>query len=430
MYYKYFWLRQVAAVRQGGWRTLFQKAAAGSRVIFGQIVLGVGVLVTAPAVLLVVCVKPFVIIRFGILGSSRIGHFSIDTEAYLCAKDAPYWGAPFYDIIGINSSVCNSQLHAMWARTMRITPGGWLWQLLGVSCCYWTRANLHKIDFCQSISCHTDWIAASTTNPHVEFSADEVRRGKDLLQALGIPEGASWVCIHNRDSSYLEQTFNIGPWLYHNFRDFSVSSLVLAARTLATRGYYVVRMGKVVSERMEFEGPQIIDYASSEARCDFADMYLLAKCGFYLGSDAGLMVVPMMFRRPVAFVNYPVVRELLIAQYWNSTPFLIKRMRWVGSGKFLSLRELFLCGFDDFWHSQSYEAAGVELIGATPEEVCDLAIEVDDRLGGRWVGTVEDEALQDEFWHIMRDLVPSFSVGYIHARIGAAFLRKHQYLLG
>ena len=384
---------------------------------------------TAPAVLVVVCVKPFVIIRFGTLASSRIGHFTLDTEAYLCAKDAPHSGAPFFDIIGINSSVCNSQLQVMWARTMRITPGGWLWELLGVSCCYWTHTNCHRVNFVQSICCHTDWIAAPTTKPHIEFSADEMRRGKDLLQSLGIPAGASWVCIHNRDSSYLEQTFNIGPWLYHNFRDFSVSSLALAAKALAGRGYYVVRLGKVVSGRLELEGPQIIDYASSEARCDFADMYLLAKCEFYLGSDAGLCVVPMMFRRPVAFVNYPVVRELLISQYWNSTPFLIKRMRWVSNGQFLSLRELFLSGFDEFWATQSYDAAGVELIGATPEEVCDLAIEVDDRLVGRWVGTAENEALQEKFWHIMRELVPSFRGGYIHARIGAAFLRRHQYLL-
>ncbi len=316
----------------------------------------------------------------------------------------------------------------MWARTLRIYPGGWLWDLLGRSCCFWARTNLHKVSFVRPIGFHTDWIAAAT-NPHIAFSIAEQRRGTDLLRALGIPSGASWVCIHNRDSSYLEQTFKIGPWLYHDFRDFTVGSLALAARELARRGYYVLRMGKVVSEKLTVDEPRVIDYSASEARCDFADMFLLAKCAFYFGSDAGIMTVPMMFRRPVAFVNYPVVRELFISQYWNSTPFLIKRMRWIRSGQFLSLREVFSCGFDNFWSSQAYQSAGVELIGATPEEVCDLAIEVDDRMTGRWVGTAQDEDLQRRFWDIMHEVILDHMGGVNQARIGAAFLRKHQYLL-
>ena len=428
MSYKDFWLRQLAAVKQGGPRTLFSKIVSGSKFILRQIALAIGIVATAPVVFVVVCLKPLVIIRFGALASSRIGHFTLDTEAYLCSKDTYKSGPPFFDIIGIDSSVSKSQLYAMWARTLRIFPGGWLWDLLGRSCCFWARTDLHTISFMRPTRFHTDWIAAAT-NPHIGFSLDEQRRGKDLLQALGIPSGASWVCIHNRDSSYLEQTFKIGPWLYHDFRDFTVGSLALAARELARRGYYVLRMGKVVSEKLTVEEPRIIDYAASEARSNFADMFLLAKCAFYFGSDAGLANVPLMFRRPVALVNYPVVRELLESFYWNTTPFLIKRIRRVRSGQFLSFREVFSCSFDKFWTSQAYQSAGVELVGATPEEVCDLAIEVDDRMTGRWVGTAQDEDLQRRFWDIMHEVILDHMGGVNQARIGAAFLRKHQYLL-
>jgi len=44
-------------------------------------------LLTAPVVMLAVLVRPFVLVRFGILRSERIGHFVGDTEAYLCALD-------------------------------------------------------------------------------------------------------------------------------------------------------------------------------------------------------------------------------------------------------------------------------------------------------------------------------------------------------
>ena len=120
---------------------------------------------------------------------------------------------------------------------------------------------------------------------------------------------------------------------------------------------------------------------------------------------------------------------MLRSYYWNSAPFVIKRLRYFDTGKFIGLREQFLLGLGDEWTSAGYDAAGVELICATPDEVCDLAIEVDDRMTGRWVGTAEDEALQRRFWDIMREVIPDFRGGVIHARIGAAFLRKHQYLL-
>jgi len=44
-------------------------------------------LLTAPVVMFAVLVRPFVLVRFGILRSERIGHFVGDTEAYLCALD-------------------------------------------------------------------------------------------------------------------------------------------------------------------------------------------------------------------------------------------------------------------------------------------------------------------------------------------------------
>lgn len=427
--YIHFWIRQLAAVRQGGLRTLVRKIVSGSKFIFTQMVFGVWIVVTAPVVLLIVCCKPWVIIRFGTLASSRIGHFGLDTEAYLCARDAHKLGAPFFDIIGVTGLISNRQLLIMWARTMRISPGGWLWQLLGQSCRFWMRTDSHVIPFVQSVGSFTDWIAVPTAAPHLVFSTAELLRGEALLKALGIPSDASWVCIHNRDSSYLEQTFNIGPWLYHDFRDFSVRCFSLAAKELAGRGYYVVRMGKMVLERIDFDDSKIIDYAGSELLCDFADIYLLSKCKLFLGSDSGLMTVAMMFRRPVAFVNYPVVGELLKSFFWNSTPSLIKRLRYIDSGETIGLRELYSRGLGDVWNSADYEAAGVELIGSTPREVCDLAIEVEDRMAGRWVGTAEDEALQQRFWDIMRELVPEFRGGPIQARIGAAFLRAHQYLL-
>ncbi len=39
-------------------------------------------------------------------------------------------------------------------------------------------------------------------------------------------------------------------------------------------------------------------------RTDFMDIYLSAKCKFFITSGVGLMAIPMIFRRPLLCVNY------------------------------------------------------------------------------------------------------------------------------
>ena len=72
-------------------------------------------------------------------------------------------------------------------------------------------------------------------------------------------------------------------WSYHSYRNFSVESLKLAAEFFADKGYFVLRMGKVVEEKLHSNNKKIIDYANTNLRSDFADMYLLANCEAYFG---------------------------------------------------------------------------------------------------------------------------------------------------
>ena len=48
-----------------------------------------------------------------------------------------------------------------------------------------------------------------------------------------------------------------------------------------------------------------------------------------------------------------------------------------GMKRFLSLREMFEFGLCSTGESNKFEETGVEVISNTPEEICELAIEVD-----------------------------------------------------
>ena len=385
-------------------------------------------LLTAPVVMFAVLVRPFVLVRFGILRSERIGHFAADTEAYLCGLDQEPSAKFRVDIIGCLEPVCNLYLKQMWKRTFPITSGAYLWRLLDRSCQFWTRGDIHhaKMD---GLSKYYKYLLI--TPPHLYFTDEEKQLGRELLSQLDIPVGSKWVCVHNRDSAYLKKTLgHVQQWSYHDYRDFSIHSMMSAAEELAGRGYYVIRLGAIQSETHSSSNRKIIDYASSPHRSDFGDIYLSSGCSFYIGSDSGIACLPLIFRKPVCFINFTLTAvDLIPKQQCYRLPFITKHLFHKKKSRFLSLREMFEAGLHNAGQSHRFVEAGVEVVSNTPEEICDLAIEVSERLKGQWQPQTEDETLQQRFWELVRRYALKSNWGDIKPLIGSAFLRQHQYLL-
>ncbi len=417
-----FCQQQFYQIQRGGWWVFVRKL----RSLLRRLSFLTGIIATAPLVLLLVVIRPYLLVRFGRIRSERIGHFAHDVEAYLCALDRKKPDRHIIDIIGCPEPVCNRHLRAMWARIIRITPGASLWEILDRACQFFTRGDAHHIQFSGRSK---DYRLFPVSESHLRFTNEEHQRGQVLLEQMGIPSGASWICIHNRDSAYLDKALD-GRWSYHDYRDFSAQTMTSAAEELSSRGYYVVRMGSVVAERLVSNNTMVIDYASGALRSDFADIYLLANCSAYIGSDSGIFSVALIFRKPIVLINFSATLiSTLIRQGCYAFPFIIKHLWHKERKRFLSIREMFEAGLAGASESNRFEEAGVEPVCNTTEDIRDLAIEVDERLKGQWQPQSGDEELQQRFWSTVRAYAPAESQCGIEPRIGAAFLRKHLYLL-
>ena len=319
----------------------------------------------------------------------------------------------------------------MLARQLRVLQGAWLWLLLDRACQFWTRSSLHHSNTTLSLN---DWPQFLNYTELLHFTLSEKLAGKNLLQALGVPSDAPWVCIHNRDAEYLNtkvaaSKFNPeNSWAYHDYRDFSAKSMVLASEELTKRGYFVLRMGAVVAEPLISTNPKIVDYASTSHRSDFADIFLLANCAAYLGSDSGIFTVPLIFGRPTIFICFPLGFTAQLTHH-STFPFIPKHLYHRATKRRIGIREVFDRKLIFKGESRMYEEAEVDVEDNTPEEIFDLAVELDERLKGTWCPQAQDEQLQRHFWEIFRQQCPPEHVGSVQPRIGAAFLRQHGYLL-
>ena len=183
-------------------------------------------------------------------------------------------------------------------------------------------------------------------------------------------------------------------------------------------------MGSAVAEKLpDLNNSRIIDYASYY-RTDFGDIYLSAKCKFFLGNGAGLLCVPYIFHVPVAMANN--IPMNLSPSPRKGDLFIPKKIWSIKEKRFLTFREIVESGIGDYIYSEQYAKAGVKPVENTANEILDLAIEMNERLDGTFKTTEEDEELQKKFHSLFKLHHQCYGTP---VRIGTKFLRENKELL-
>ena len=366
-------------------------------------------------------IKPWLLVRIGLLNSSRIGHFAANPELYLCELNAGI-NVPnqrYIDIFFIEyGTLCNQQLLIMWQRKLRIWPNWIMAYIMRINRLL-PGAQGHEIFF---LSWGRDIHNLYDKFPaHLSFTTEELARGDKGMLAMGLSRDKPFICLIARDNAYLSDPF----YDYHNYRDSNINNFVLAAEALAELGFYVIRMGAKVNASLNSAHPKVIDYANNGMRSDFMDIFLGANCHFAISTGTGWDAIPEIFRRPIVYVNFVPVGYL--CSFRNKTLSIVKHHIDIKSACEINFREIFLRGVGFCMRTSDYESKDVELVENTPEEIRDVAIEMVKRLAGTWEPHQDDEYLQKLFWNRFRNFAVDTSLfkplhGEIHARFGAKFL--------
>ena len=411
-------------------KTFLAQICKGALVLLIRKIILVARLVPACLVVLLIrLIKPWLLVRWGVLHSTRIGHFAGNTEQYLCERDVninvPY--QRYFDIFFMDPLICNKQLEKMWKRILRIWPFFSFMHSVKFINNLFPGGKIHEIGD-NSKSNRDVHNLLDKLPSHLAFTAEEETKGKEGLRSMGIPYGAQFVCMIVRDAAYLN-FHQERDWSYHNYRDSDISNYVLASETLASRGYYVIRMGVKVNDAMKTNNSKVIDYATNGMRSDFMDIYLGAKCAFCISVGTGFDAIPSLFRRPIALVNY--VPAAYFPTYSKMYLGIFKHYLDEKTNQKMSLTEIFTSDIGFITSTAEYTSKEVKLLENTPEEIRDLAIEMAERLNGTWLADPEDDSLQQRFWKIFPtdalDVLDGLPLhGEIRARFGATFLRNNR----
>ncbi|HXD89386.1 MAG TPA: TIGR04372 family glycosyltransferase [Urbifossiella sp.] len=253
--------------------------------------------------------------------------------------------------------------------------------------------------------------------PLFRLSQADREFGEEQLRAMGVPDGAWYVCFHVRSSGFYSE----GAILHQAHRNASIRSYLPAMREVIRRGGWVIRLGDPSMEPLPGM-PGAIDYARSKFKSQRMDVFLCATARFFVGVTSGLSHVPNSFGVPCALTNW-VSNTLPV--YSKNDRFLPKLL--------LRKRDRKVLTFDE-WLSRpvrecSYSGEGLirdgyTAIDNTPEEIGELVAEVLDASEGNREESAAERTRADRF----AELAARHGVrGY--ARLGTGFLARHAQLL-
>jgi putative glycosyltransferase (TIGR04372 family) len=200
---------------------------------------------------------------------------------------------------------------------------------------------------------------------------------------------------------------------------------------LTAQGYYVIRMGYHVKKALDTKNPMIIDYAFKGMRSEFMDIFIPAHCYLFVGNPSGLVAIPALFRRPIAFVNFSQPKGFYNWDLNIKGSISIWKRVWVAEQeRFLTFREMLDLNLPIDFHRRDLEHIArlgpIKVVDNTSDEITSVVAEMMERLMGTWRPDHEVMELQKKFRSVRHDMNDDvkFTV------LGQKFLKENEALLG
>ena len=327
---------------------------------------------------------PFIHIRLGILPSGRLGNWAEVSMHFFCSQ-ALELNKKKIDLFFLeHTQPSNNFFLKLIKRELKINR---FVQFIYTANSYLPRSSLfYNVN---EATLYGDWQKYSRDTDHLRiktkkvfpFSRDEDLKGNNFLTAAGCKDNKKFVCLNIRDSAFLDTLFPDKDNSYHDYRDSDCHSYELAVNELISRGYFIIRMGSSVKEKMHIESDQFLDYPFCSDSSDFLDVWLMANCTFAISTSSGLDSIADIYRKPIAYVN-----ALPLGAFNSNNPRTIWMPKTIvdKNNQPLLLKTIIDTGLIHSQEQDELQKQGVSVVNNTAEEICEVAKEMEEKVSGSW----------------------------------------------
>ena len=385
-------------------------------------------LVRAAALLVLIFLfiaRPLVRVRLCIVAFHRFGHLALEPEIFLgeqelrvksgVTKRFPiqvHWWS-----FGPQRLQANKFLVSKWREVLCVLPSWWIDALHTVG----NLVPFLKLEE-PKMSIRGNLNALDETETHLRLTEAEHRKGNTELHKLGIDPDRPYVCLVVRDGGHyasLGEKESDG----YSFLNFDIASFEEAALWLVEHGYQVVRMGAGTETPLSTSHPQLIDYANSQHRSEFLDIYIAATCSFAVSTQTGPDAVCLAFRQPVCYIDVSRFSQFFFGTklaWWNPAEL------WQ-TGSRLSLRDVLTGSVGNIKDPNDFIKYGVTQVRSDSSAITKLVACFAESFEKQFVQSESDEVVEHSVQRSIEELMGiegRQQFGRITAVLNPAFVRQ------
>ena len=394
-------------------------------------------LIYLPISFLLFLISKLILIRFAEIPTNRLGHFAMEVDLYMTNKKLQ--NTKTIDIFCLqfqDNFVSNHKLLNEFKKYILVLPRILILPLI-LNAKHYKFFSSQTFLLTKNKDRDTEHINDKTP-VNLTLSNEDIKIGEEFLSKIGNGEkNIKFVIMIVRDSSYLNNYFNhvnkmnAKDWSYHNFRDGNVDDYLPACEELTKLGYYVIRMGQVVSKKLDTKNPMIIDYASNGMRTELLDIFLASKCEFCISNGTGYDALPMIFRKPVIVCNYAPVAQ--VPTYSKKILITFRHHYSKKLNRRLNLKEIFDEQLANIGKADGFTNEDLILQDNTPLELKEAILEMESFVRNKEFENENSNILNNEFWKIYSSMIKKHDLSYRHgdilARLPVKFIERNKYLI-
>ena len=208
----------------------------------------------------------------------------------------------------------------------------------------------------------------------VKFTDDEIKYGEKQLNKMGIKKNQKIICIAIRDGLYLKKKYPNSKFNYHDHRNENIKNFILAINYLTKNKYFVIRMGSLTKNKINYKNKNFLDYSRSKHRSDFMDLFISSKCDLFISNNTGVDAFGILFRKPILHIGSIPVGA--ISTYSNKIFNTILNHYSIPLKRNLNFSEIFENKLHLGWTKDYFDQKKIRLIKFKPSEILDYIKEV------------------------------------------------------
>ena len=405
--------RQIKQIWKGGTSVLVYKVIIAMRLITIILIGGVSVLACY-------AIRPLITIRFGHLYTSRIGHLCYNMDNYLA--DRRRRESREFAVFKVDARISNIAIYKLWRDKKNVLFTNFADFPLQFLATFLPNSNL-LISWRNEL--HPEFTVFSSTPSNIDIKAIDKLEYEKVLDHNGIIY--PYICLHNRDSAYLDHYGSDGN--IHDFRDFDFHDFELGINRITNSGIMAVRLGEKIKTEYKVDNQMFISMTGLK-RSDFSDIVIISKCLFFVGCNTGFSNVSRIFRKPELLINYIPFRISELSALAAGSIILPKKIYKVNNNRYLRYAEMATLPYDIHYPGDFFGDNGLRVEDNSQEEIADAIMEMWMRVTGRWKDSEAQCQSQDKFWSSVAHIRYANEVrSQLGIGISSTFLKKNQFLI-